>query len=162
MSSKYPFYVALESTDGLLLGQHVYIEPDYGQDAVEDADTIHLPSWYLCDIEGNPYVWAQSGSGKLEKRNVTLGSYDDMMDTYVIESGLTPDDYIAFPDETLSAGMTCVTYDESNFASDDMSGMVTNDMGGMADYDMGGDMGYAEEEYLVPEEAEMAGMEEPA
>ena len=154
MSSKYPFYVALESTDGLLLGQHIYIEPDYGQDAVEDANTIHLPSWYLCDIEGDPYVWAQSGSGKLEKRNVTLGDYDDMMDTYVIQSGLTPDDYIAFPDETLSAGMTCVTYDESNFASDDM--------GGMTDYDMGGDMGYAEEEFLVPEETEMTGMEEPA
>ena len=153
MSSKYPFYVALQDSNGLLLGQHVYIEPDYGQDAIDDANTIHMPSWYICDAEGNPYVWAQGNNGKLEKRNVTLGEYDEMMDTYVIESGLTADDYIAFPDETLVAGMTCVTYDESNFAVD----------GGMEDMNgMGGDMGYVEEELYMPEEAEMAVMEEPA
>ena len=151
MSSKYPFYVTLNSSTGLLLGQHVYIEPDYGQDAVEDANTIHMPSWYICDIEGNPYVWAQGSNGKLEKRNVTLGDYDEMMDTYVIESGLSADDYIAFPDDTLTAGMACVTYDESNFAAD----------GGM-EMDMGGaDMGYAEEEFYVPEE-EMMAVEEAA
>ena len=150
MSSKYPFYVALENSNGLLLGQHVYIEPDYGQDAVEDANTIHMPSWYLCDVEGSPYVWAQGGNGKLEKRNVTLGNYDEMMDTYVIESGLSADDYIAFPDETLVAGMTCVTYDEGNFAQGGM-GM---DMSGV-------DMGYAEEEFYVPEE-EMMAVEEAA
>lgn len=142
MSSKYPFYVALQGSSGLLLGQHVYIEPDYGQDAIDDANTIRMPSWYLCDIEGNPYVWAQGTGGRLEKRNVTLGDYDEMMDTYVIESGLSADDYIAFPDETLVAGMTCVTYDEGNFAQ-----------GGMG-MDMGG-MEYAEEEFFVAEDAEM-------
>ena len=150
MSSKYPFFVALDSSSGLLLGQHVYIEPDYGQDAVEDANAIHMPSWYICDAESNPYVWAQGSNGKLEKRNVTLGAYDEMMDTYVIESGLSADDYIAFPDDTLVAGMTCVTYDEGNFAGDGM------------DMDMGGDMGYIEEELYVPEETEMAVMEEVA
>jgi HlyD family secretion protein len=31
-SSNYPFYVDLESADGLMLGQHVYIEMDYGKD----------------------------------------------------------------------------------------------------------------------------------
>lgn len=145
MSSKYPFYVALQGSSGLLLGQHVYIEPDYGQDAIDDANTIRMPSWYLCDIEGNPYVWAQGTGGRLEKRNVTLGDYDEMMDTYVIESGLSADDYIAFPDETLVAGMTCVTYDEGNFAQGGM------DMGEM---DMGS-MEYAEEEFFVAEDAEM-------
>ncbi|MBR1780754.1 MAG: efflux RND transporter periplasmic adaptor subunit, partial [Oscillospiraceae bacterium] len=30
-ASKYPFYVELDSTDGLMLGQHVTIEMDYGQ-----------------------------------------------------------------------------------------------------------------------------------
>ena len=133
MASKYPFYVALDDSTGLLLGQHVYIEPDYGQDAVEGANAIHMPSWYICDIEGNPFVWAQGGNGKLEKRNVTLGGYDEMMDTYVIESGLTPDDYIAFPDETLSAGMTCVTYDEGNFADE---GVPMVNPGGMVEEDI--------------------------
>ena len=123
LASKYPFYVALAESDGLMLGQHIYIEPDYGQDAVDNANAIHMPSWYICDVDGDPYVWAQGGSGKLEKRGVTLGDYDEMLDTYVIESGLTADDYIAFPDEALTAGMTCVTYDESNFAADGMGGM---------------------------------------
>ena len=30
-SSNYPFYVELESSEGLLMGQHVYMEMDYGQ-----------------------------------------------------------------------------------------------------------------------------------
>lgn len=30
-STSYPFYVELDSSDGLMLGQHVYIERDTGQ-----------------------------------------------------------------------------------------------------------------------------------
>ena len=70
---------------------------DYGQEAVEDANTIHLPEWYIVDAEGSPFVWAQGSNGKLEKRSITLGNYDEDLCTYVVESGLTPEDYIAFP-----------------------------------------------------------------
>ena len=114
-SSKYPFYVELENSDGLLLGQHVYIEPDYGQDAEADANTLKLPAYYINDADSSPWVWAQNSKGKLEKRSLTLGDYDAEMDTYVVTDGLTAEDYIAFPDETLKAGMTCVTYDEGTF-----------------------------------------------
>ena len=100
---------------GLLLGQHVYIEPDYGQDAVEDANTIRLPAYYINDVDGSAWVWAQNDKGLLEKRSLTLGEHDEDMDTYVVESGLTAEDYIAFPDDTLKAGMTCVLYDENAF-----------------------------------------------
>ena len=31
-TNSYPFYVELESSEGLMLGQHVYIEADYGQE----------------------------------------------------------------------------------------------------------------------------------
>ena len=62
-SSKYPFYVELESSDGLLLGQHVYIEPDYGQDAEQDANTLKLPSYYINDADSSPWVWAQNSKG---------------------------------------------------------------------------------------------------
>ena len=137
-SSKYPFYVELESSDGLLLGQHVYIEPDYGQDAEQDANTLKLPSYYINDADSSPWVWAQNSKGKLEKRSLTLGDYDAEMDAYVVTDGLTADDYIAFPDESLKAGMTCVTYDESTFDPSmdggDMGDMGdTGDMGGMDD-----------------------------
>lgn len=117
-SNKYPFYIELDDATGLLLGQHVYIEPDYGQEA-EDAEAaasvIWLPSWYLSDLDSEPWVWAQNKNGKLEKRSVTLGAYDEMMDTYEIVDGLTADDYIAFPDDTLQEGMICVTFDEDAF-----------------------------------------------
>ena len=129
MSSKYPFYVELESSDGLLLGQHVYIEPDYGQDAEQDADTLKLPAYYINDVDSAPWVWAQNAKGKLEKRSLTLGDYDAEMDTYVVTDGLTAEDYIAFPDESLKAGMTCVTYDEGTFDP----GMGGGDMGDMGD-----------------------------
>ena len=137
-SSKYPFYVELESSDGLLLGQHVYIEPDYGQDAEQDANTLKLPSYYINDADSSPWVWAQNSKGKLEKRSLTLGDYDAEMDAYVVTDGLTADDYIAFPDESLKAGMTCVTYDESTF-DPSVDGGDKGDMGDTGDMgDMSG------------------------
>ena len=148
-SSKYPFYVELSSSDGLLMGQHVYIEPDLGQGA-QDANAIHLPAYFINDADSSPWVWAQSSSGKLEKRSVTLGEHDAELDTYVVTDGLTAADYIAFPDETLKAGMTCVTYDESTFDPDNSSsGMTDGSMtdgsmtdGGMADMSGADNGGY--------------------
>ncbi len=125
-SSKYPFYVELDSSDGLLLGQHVYIEPDLGQ---SDSPTgIQLPAGFINDADASPWVWAQGGNGKLEKRSVTLGEYNGELDTYAVTDGLTASDYIAYPDDTLKAGMSCVTYDESTFEPDNSA---TTPGGGM-------------------------------
>ena len=112
-SSKYPFYVVLDSTDDLMLGQHVYIEPDLGQ---EDGAALALPSWYIVD---GAYVWAADARGRLEKRTVELGGYDPDMDTYEILSGLDYTDYIAFPEEGLTAGTAVVYYDESSFGGEE-------------------------------------------
>lgn len=119
-SNKYPFYIELDDATGLLLGQHIYIEPDYGQEAEAETPAIMLPSWYLNMEEESVWVWAQGRNGKLEKRTVTLGAYDEMMDTYEIVDGLTEDDYIAFPDDTLQEGMSCVDVDESAFDTEDV------------------------------------------
>ena len=128
-SSKYPFYVELDSSDGLLLGQHVYIEPDLGQ---SDSPTgIQLPAGFINDADASPWVWAQGSNGKLEKRSVTLGEYNGELDTYAVTDGLTAADYIAYPDDTLKAGMTCVTYDESTFEPDDSVTTPGGDMDGM-------------------------------
>ena len=128
-SSKYPFYVELSSSDGLLMGQHVYIEPDLGQDAQNTG--IQLPASFINDADSSPWVWAQSSSGKLEKRSVTLGEYNGELDTYAVTDGLTAADYIAYPDDTLKAGMTCVTYDESTFEPADSVTTPGGDMDGM-------------------------------
>ncbi len=108
-SSKYPFYVTLDDNDGLLLGQHVYIEPDLGGG---DDTALRLPSWYIVD---GGYVWAADGKDRLEKRAVTLGDYDPDAEEYVILAGLEPADYIAFPAEGLAAGQPVTYYDESSF-----------------------------------------------
>ena len=96
-SSKYPFYVELDSFDGLMLGQHVYIQPEVS----ETAAGLSISDAFICyDDEGNPYVWAES-RGKLTKKIVVLGEYDMMMGTVQILEGLTEKDYIAFPDPEL-------------------------------------------------------------
>ena len=97
-SSKYPFYVELDNSDGLLLGQHVYLEVDTGED---ETTYLSISSAFVCyDEYGSSYVWADN-NGKLEKRNVTLGEYNFMMDTIEIMEGLTEKDFIAFPNPEL-------------------------------------------------------------
>jgi HlyD family secretion protein len=57
---------------------------------------------FLCYEEDgvSAYVWAEKG-GRLEKRPVTLGEVDPMTGAVQILEGLSAEDYIAFPDETL-------------------------------------------------------------
>lgn len=115
-ASKYPFYVKLDSADGLILGQHVYVELDEGQD--EPKEGIWLFSSYIVMDDGDPYVWADNGKGKLEKRVVELGDYDENLDEYQIVSGLSEEDSIAYPMPGLYEGVTTVTnMDEVDYSS---------------------------------------------
>ena len=99
-SSRYPFYVELDSSDGLLLGQHLYLSVVSEEEV--SLEGVTLGSAFICfDEEGNSYVWAESSQGKLEKRTVELGEYDMARDVYEILSGLAETDYVAFPDEEL-------------------------------------------------------------
>ena len=100
-SSKYPFYIVLSASEGLILGQHVYIEPFYGEDA---KTGLWLGSYWFGSVDGGAWLWAESENGKLEKRSVTLGEYDADMDEYQILDGLDTSDYIAFPEDGLAAG----------------------------------------------------------
>lgn len=94
-ASKYPFYIDLESTEGLILGQHVYIELD-----TEEQSMAGVPismAFLAYEEDGTPYVWAEN-RGQLEKRTVTLGNMDEMTGLVSVLEGLTAQDYIAFPD----------------------------------------------------------------
>ena len=107
-SSKYPFYVELDDTEGLILGQHVYMELE-----TEEGETaaVSISGAFLCyNEDGSAYVWAEKG-GKLEKRAVTLGEYNPMQDTCEILEGLTEEDYIAFPDGELCVEGAPTTHD---------------------------------------------------
>lgn len=133
-SSKYPFYVKLNDVTGLILGQHVYIEPDYGQQEVREG--LWLPEYYICDTDSSPYVWAANGRDRLEQRKVSLGDYDAERGEYQIVSGLKETDYIAFPMEGLTAGMHTQVYeDNSGYVSGGNAGGIMT--GGFAIADGG-------------------------
>ena len=131
-ASKYPFYVELDSIDGLIMGQHLYMER-YTEG--EDATGVTVSSAYICyEDDGSAYVWAENSRGKLEKRAVTLGAYNENTDNYQVTDGLSETDYIAFPDEQYChvgapASHTPVTYEEEEGG------------GSAAEPDMGADTG---------------------
>lgn len=118
-SSKYTFYVEPTSVEGMMLGQHVYMEVDRGD--TEDQSGLWLPEYYICYTEdGEPYVWAANSKDRLEQRNLELGDYNDMTFSYEILDGLTLDDRIAFPEPACKEGagvtqdLSQVTVPESN------------------------------------------------
>ena len=156
-SSKYNFYVTLSSLDGLILGQHVYIQPDLGMNMPEG---LWLPAFYIAHDEEGSYVWAQTEKNTLEKRAVILGEYDSDYDRYQIQSGVTEDDYIAYPEETLQEGAP-TTQDITQVVPEDPSASGDGSMdggtvdGGSADdgtaMDPGMAVPYTEEEIIEEE-----------
>ena len=93
----------MEDTKGMMLGQHVFVEMDYGQSSEKKGVWIYES--YLVQEEEGAYVWADNGKGKLEKRTVEVGKYDEELGEYEIKSGLKKNDYIAWPQEGLEEGM---------------------------------------------------------
>lgn len=130
-ATKYPFYISLDSTDGLMLGQHVYVEADYGQGDVKEG--LWLDEYYIMQEDDGAYVWAENAKGYIEKRKVELGEYDENMMRYQILSGLTEDDYIAYPEERVKEGMK-VTHNYEDVVIDDT---VEDATGGDSLYDDG-------------------------
>lgn len=134
-SSKYNFYVLLDSPDGLILGQHVYIEPDLG-DTTSQRQGLWLPAMYIDHLDDNgSFVWACNEKDKLEKRFVTLGEYDSETDMYEIKSGLSRSDRIAYPSTTLLPGMPTTTdasfqdmISDGGYSGSDGSFVGSNDM----------------------------------
>lgn len=106
-SSKYNFYVLLDDLEGLMLGQHVYIEPDLGDNVKKEG--MWLPAMYIAHDDSGSFVWAKDEKDKLEKRVVLLGEYDSGNDMYEIKSGVTKADSIAYPSNDLKPGIPTTT-----------------------------------------------------
>ncbi len=119
-SSSYNFYVELSDDAALMLGQHVFMEPDMGQTEVKEG--LWLSSYYLVFDGNDAYAWVCGKNDKLEKRRITTGQYDETMDEYEITSGLTLEDSIAFPEDTLTEGMPCVNAGSQADADMNVSG----------------------------------------
>lgn len=149
-STKYPFYIELDSSEGLMLGQHVYITLDEGQEDLPDG--MWLDEYYLITDENGdvtPYVWAAGANDRLEIRELTLGEYDENLMKYEILDGLTAEDYIAFPEGELAEGMAVTrNVDQMNYSID-----YGTDYG--MDYDMDSDMDeWSEDEWLEDDGSE--------
>jgi HlyD family secretion protein len=107
--TKYPVYIELDNTDGLLIGQHVAVELDVQEDTA--TNKLELAEFYISDIDTAPYVWCMDENSQLVKRTVELGEYNELDGSYEIVSGITNDDYIAFPDEGYEEGMGATVLD---------------------------------------------------
>lgn len=141
-SSNYSFYVELDHSEGLILGQHVYMEEDMGQDQKKDG--LWLEDYYLFEEDGTFYVWIANDKNVIEKQAVTLGEYDDELLKYHITSGLTADDYIAYPQDSVFEGCPVIYND---FGSDE-DRMFGEEYFEDEEYDIG----YSEDEFFEEDE----------
>lgn len=103
-TSNYSFYIDLDDAEGLMLGQHVYIE--CGAETAQLAG-VWIPTGYLMDLntdeeadELTASVWAVNTENKLEKRTVKVGMFDDATNSYEILDGLSASDYLANPSDS--------------------------------------------------------------
>lgn len=151
-ASKYTFYVKINSFDGLMLGQHLYIEMDYGQGEVKEG--LYIPTYYFVIDGSDYYLWVRNSDKKIEKRKISVGEYDENLETYEVLSGLTEDDYIAFPDDTIKEGCKTTTNFEDIIDQMDDGGMYDD---GMYDDNMYDDDMYYDEknEYQMPDGGDM-------
>lgn len=119
-STSYVFYVDLDSTEGLLLGQHLYMEVTGGEMPMEG---LWIPQSFMTDFANDEETWEMSAAvyaanaqGKLESRTVKLGMYDDMTGCYEITEGISGEDYLADPSNPDCAVGAAVSYrDASDF-----------------------------------------------
>ena len=162
-ATKYPFYIDLDSAEGLILGQHVYIELDVGQS--QPREGLWLYESYLVMEEDGSFVWADDGKHRLKRQKVELGEYDEELAAYEILSGLSKEDYIAFPMNALYEGVATVTdmaevdytsplYQEENDNIPVDEGMPEDDMlmdEGMPEDDMLMDESMPEDDMLMDE-----------
>ena len=101
----------LDNDKDLMMGQHVLIEQDNGQD--EQKEGMWLPSAYIKKNNNKYYVWLDSHN-KLKLHEIQVGEYDENLDEYEVKSGLKTSDYIACDDSTLKEGPIIATYSPSS------------------------------------------------
>ena len=119
--------------DGKEVKHRIFSVPHFGNTFPDQQDVQILAATKHGVKPVQNRLEAENSKGKLEKRSVTLGEYNTETDTYPVTDGLTAEDYIAYPDDSLKAGMTCITYDDATF--DPSAGGSTGDMDGMVDTD---------------------------
>lgn len=120
-ATSYPFYITLDSTSGLLLGQHVYIQIAA---ASHDDDLLRIPEGYIMDVAVDTETFVTTGmvwsvdmtTRTLVKTTVTLGEYDPIYGTYVIVDGINAASYLANPaDRGVKEGAAVILRSEPEY-----------------------------------------------
>ncbi len=108
-ASSYPFYVALDNNEGLMLGQHVFVEPDNGTEV--NLSGIWLMSDYIIQ-DGDRYYVYVAENNKLVKREIRVGIINEELYITEITNGLDENDLIAWPDDSYTEGMPAINLSE--------------------------------------------------
>lgn len=150
-STSYPFYVELDSSEGLLLGQHVYIEVagSGGKTGlwVPDSYLFNLSDTSLSGEAMTASMWVANEDNKLEERVVTLGQFDDMDGTYEILDGLSIVDYVANPTlEGCTSGAAVSYRNVTDFEKPAETDPPMDDLGEMGDGGM--EEGFVDGEFV--------------
>ncbi len=103
--TRYPVCAVLEYAEGFLNGQHVYAEIAGEEEQETENAFLLLPEGYIEEEEEKPWVWAVGENGTLQKRQITLGAYNDRNHAYEVTGGLSMTDYLAWPAASLKEGM---------------------------------------------------------
>ena len=144
-SSKYAFYVSIDSLDGLMIGQHVFMYQSTSE--FDDENEIRLDSSFINDADTAPWIWAENEEQLLEKRNVTVADYDEGSDTYLVTDGLSGEDYICPASELYKEGMPCIENNNTSFQASDNTGDEDEDTGDYYEDDEIDDGGFETMEY---------------
>lgn len=91
--SYYPYKVFVDESANLQDGSYVSLSLISEQ---TQESGLYLSPAFILEEDGTSYVYVRNGEGLLEKREIVTGR--TLWDAYVqIRSGLTADDYVAFP-----------------------------------------------------------------
>ena len=98
--SYYPFTAQI-TQDGTGLSSGDYVDVSFSKpmesmdDEITESGTLSVMKAFVRTENGKKYVYIRDENDKLKKQEVKVSSQSQ--ETYTIESGLTIDDYVAFP-----------------------------------------------------------------
>lgn len=92
--SYYAYTAYIEDSQGLINGEYAQLNMEF--EDMSSMDAIYLEKAYVRQKDGKSYVFRENEDGRLEKRYVQTGR---TVYGYAVEikSGITEDDYLAFP-----------------------------------------------------------------
>ncbi len=150
--SSYTYYVELEKEDGLLVGQHLYIEPDMGQ--AGRTEGLWIDERFFTTEDGETYAWVENANNRIEKRKVRISAPDEYGKVQVLE-GLDRLEYIAESSANVKDGMRTRHADEAVSASGQTGGSGSPAGAGAYEDDLfieqgeGDDFEFAEDDFEI-------------